>query len=501
MDIRVNFKDFSHVRIECEDSIFYELRDYFSYESPGYQFNPKYKYGHWDGRIRLLDYNTKELPIGLADMVKDFAQNMDYKVWVDPRIGEKDTLSREDFNKWVDSLTIYDGDDIIKPYWYQMDSVYNALIEKRALLNLPTSAGKSLIQGLLSRYYLENFTGKVLVIVPTTSLVTQMINDFANYRLFPRSAMLGIKSGTPKNSDALIYVATWQSAVKLPKAWLEQFGYVMNDECHLATGASITKLMQGAVNCEYKAGLSGSLKDGKANIMQYVGMFGKIFRPVSTAKLMEEGQVTKLKIQSLFLRYMDEESVVAKNMDYQSEIKYITEHSRRNKWVCKLAKKLADRDENVFLMFKNTKHGKKLYELLKAIHGEDKVHYVAGEIKTEERDALKVTVENGKGIIAVASYGVFSTGISVKNLHHVIFAHPVKSKVTVLQTIGRVLRKHGSKDFATVWDIIDDLGVKPKTKASKKKYVHLNYALKHALERIQRYAEEKFDYVMKTILI
>ena len=109
--------------------------------------------------------------------------------------------------------------------------------------------------------------------------------------------------------------------------------------------------------------------------------------------------------------------------------------------------------------------------------------------------------ENGKGIIVVASYGVFSTGISVKNLHHVIFAHPVKSKTIVLQTIGRVLRKHDSKAQANVFDIVDYMGVKPKSANTKKKYVHLNYALKHALERIQRYADEKFNYVIKQVEI
>jgi superfamily II DNA or RNA helicase len=151
-------------------------------------------------------------------------------------------------------------------------------------------------------------------------------------------------------------------------------------------------------------------------------------------------------------------------------------------------------------MFKHVAHGKELFEMIKEL-GHEKVYYVSGEVSTEVRNALKVMAESGTGIIVVASYGVFSTGISVKNLHHVILAHPVKSKIIVLQTIGRVLRKHDSKSVATVFDIIDDMGVKPKSSTSKKKYVHLNYALKHALERIQRYADEKFDYTMRSVNI
>lgn len=496
-DIQVKFKDFSHVHIECDDSIFYELRDYFSFEADGYRFNPKYRYGHWDGRIRLLDYN-RLLPFGLVGQIRKFADQFGYKVYFDPTIFEQETLSREDFDNWLSTKEIYSGLTKIEPHWYQKDAVYEGLVNRRRILNLPTSAGKSLIQALLARYYVENYEGKILIIVPTTALVDQMIDDFCDYRLFPRNAMLGIRGGTARDSNALVYVSTWQTAVKQPKEWFSQFGMMMNDECHLATGKSISTIIAGLTNCMFKYGLSGSLKDGKANIMQYVGMFGEIFRPVSTSKLMEDGQVTELKINTIFLRYPDAAANALKGKTYQEEIKFITNVKKRNRWIANLATKLAARDENAFVMFKHVAHGKELFEMIKAA-GHEQVYYVSGEVNTETRNALKAMAENGKGIIIVASYGVFSTGISVKNLHHVILAHPVKSKIIVLQTIGRVLRKHKDKSLATVWDICDDLGVKPKSANAKKKYTHLNYCLKHALERIQRYADEKFNYVMKTV--
>lgn len=274
---------------------------------------------------------------------------------------------------------------------------------------------------------------------------------------------------------------------------------VLAKNCHLSTGASISKLVKMMSHIPFKYGLSGSLRDGKSNLLTYVGMFGEIFKPVSTKQLMEEGQVTDLAIKCLFLRYKEEDTLKCKGLDYQAEIAYITGHKRRNTWICKLAKKLADKDENVFVMFRHTKHGKAMYEALKTIHSN--VHYVSGEVKTTERDTLKKMAESEKGMIVVASYGVFSTGISIKNLHHVIFAHPVKSKVTVLQSIGRVLRKHDSKDIATLWDIVDHLAVATKSPKAKKKFSTVNYALKHGLERVKRYAEEKFNYTNKTIEI
>lgn len=500
-DIKVHFYDFSHVRIECDESTFYELRDFFSFEADGYKFNPKYRYGQWDGRIRLLDYN-RLLPYGLVGQIKKFCSNMSYSVWIDPKIFETEDLTREDFDAWLSKQEIYSGSAKIEPHWYQKDAVYEGLVNRRRILNLPTSAGKSLIQALLARYYLENYEGKILIIVPTTALTTQMANDFVDYRLFSHSMIKKIGGGADKadksKNDAPIIVGTWQTVVKQPKEWFSQFGMMMNDECHLATGKSISSIIAGLNNCMFKFGLSGSLRDGKANVMQYVGMFGEIFRPVSTSKLMEDGQVTELKINSIFLRYPDEFTVKLKGKTYQEEVKIITGLKRRTKWIAQLSVKLAKKDENAFVMFKHVTHGKEIFEAIKEL-GYEKVYYVSGEVDTETRNALKVMAENGKGIIIVASYGVFSTGISVKNLHHVIFAHGVKSKIIVLQTVGRVLRKHGSKAVATVWDLIDDAGVKPKSLNTKKKYTHLNYLLKHGIDRIQRYADEKFNYVMKTI--
>lgn len=498
MDIKLKFYDYSSVKIECEDSIFFELRDYFSFETPGYQFNPKFKYGQWDGKIRILGYDGL-LPYGLVDYVKKFADNMDYKVEIDPKITDNGGITEKEISDWVDSKEVYSGSTKITPHWYQKDSVVKGLTQNRALLNLPTSAGKSLIQALLARYYIENFQGKVLILVPTTILVKQMIDDLVDYRLFSREMLLGIKGGTAKDSDALVYVSTWQTAIKQPKEWFGQFGMLMNDECHLATGKSISTIINGLSNCKFKFGLTGTVKDGKANVMQYIGLFGNIYRPVSTAELMEAGQVSKLKINTLFLRYPDAFTEKVKGFAYQDEIKIIIKAKQRNEWIAKLACKLGSKDENVFVMFDRIAHGKDLYEYCKSIHGEENVFFIAGEVKDKDRDIIKAMAEKRSGMVVVASYGVFSAGVSIKNLHHVIFAHPIKSKVTVLQSIGRVLRLHGSKAEGILWDIVDDMGVKPKSKNTKKKYVHLNYALKHALERIERYASEKFDYSMREV--
>lgn len=499
VDIKIHFNNHSYAQVEADHSIIREMTEYFSFEVEGARFSPKYKYSGWDGRIRLMG-SGGELPVGLVNISTKFAANMGYTVWIDPALNPEPQLSRNEFNEWLSSKEIYSGSNRITPHWYQSDSVFHAINNRRGVLNLPTSAGKSLIQALISRWYCENYEGKVLIIVPTTALVTQMRDDFVDYRLFPAQAINllggGAKNARFNNPDALITVSTWQTACKQSPEWFSQFGLLEVDECHLATGTNISKIIKQLTHCEYKFGLSGSLRDGKTNLMQYVGLFGEIFRPVDTAKLMEDGQVAQLEIKSVLLRYPDQECEAVCGLEYQQEVKYITTHKKRNKWVCSLATKLASRNENVLVLFRLTAHGKMMFETLQSMYDPKKIHFIAGETDTEVRNALRGVAEDETGLIIVASLGVMSTGVSIKQLHHLIFSHGTKSKVLVLQSIGRVLRKHGNKAKAIVWDLVDNFGVKSKSSKSKNPYRKINYAFKHGLERISRYNQEKFDYTM-----
>ena len=91
--------------------------------------------------------------------------------------------------------------------------------------------------------------------------------------------------------------------------------------------------------------------------------------------------------------------------------------------------------------------------------------------------------------LIVASYGTFSTGINIRNLHNIIFASPSKSRIRNLQSIGRGLRLKDNNSHATLYDIADDLTYNEKE----------NYTLAHFRERINIYSEEDFDYEIHNI--
>lgn len=488
--IVLSFHDYSHVKVHAPLSVLKEVHEHFSFFADGYQFSNKFIYGSWDGKIRLFELVDKLLPIGLVEALSNFAKDNNYEVEIGPHVSDKTKVSEEDLINWISSKTIYSGKNIIEPYSYQINAVVQGIQNQRRILNLPTSAGKSLIQALLARWMVDHSELNVLILVPSTTLVMQMKNDFCDYKLFTESEIDEVRGGA-KQKGARVTVSTWQSAIKKPKEWFKQFGMLLCDEMHLAIGKSISTIIKRMDMCPMKIGLSGSLRDGKANLMQYVGLFGGVYNPVSTRELMDKGLVAPLKINTLFLKYPKEVSTKLKKIssDYAIEIEFITKLERRTELVCNLAKKVTGSNQNAFVMFRYKHHGKAIYDKIKA-SGHEKIFYVAGEIDTEERDRLKKYAEENTGVIIIASYGVFSTGVSIKNLHHVILAHPVKSKTTVLQTIGRLLRLHPSKKFATLWDLIDDM-----SEIKNGQLQNVNHTLSHGIDRINRYSMERFDYV------
>jgi superfamily II DNA or RNA helicase len=130
------------------------------------------------------------------------------------------------------------------------------------------------------------------------------------------------------------------------------------------------------------------------------------------------------------------------------------------------------------------KQGKLLEDLSK--DSNKKVFYVDGSVSAEERENVRKVAEENNDVLIIASYGTFSTGINIKNLHNVIFASPTKSRVRSLQSIGRGLRKSLNKSRVTIYDLVDDIKYKNKE----------NYTLKHFKERLKIYVEEKFKFKM-----
>ena len=466
--------------IDCDDAgIKYELSDYFTFKVPGAEFMPTFRNKMWDGKIRLYNMWTSQLYIGLMGHLEEFCRSREYNLVGQDSCIPKQNISTEDVVKALVDLKLP-----FNPRNYQVDAIRDGISDKRLVMLSPTGSGKSLIIYGLTQL---GTSGRVLVVVPTTSLVEQMYKDFKDYGYDVETNCHKIYSGHDKNTDKRIVITTWQSVYKLPKSWFKDFSMVIGDEAHLFKATSLKTLMEKCENAMMRFGTTGTLDDTKTHQLMLTGLFGPVRRFTTSKQLMKDGQLAKLKISCIMLNYSDEIKQSTKKYTYQEEMDFLVSHTPRNNFIRNLA---VDQTGNTLLLFQYVeKHGKILYDIIKEKSGDRKVFFVYGGVGANEREDIRAITEKETDAIIVASYGTFSTGINIRNLHNIIFASPSKSKIRNLQSIGRGLRLGDNKEEAQLFDISDDLSWK----------THRNYTLEHAVERIKTYNEEKFKY--KTVKV
>ncbi|OUU54228.1 MAG: hypothetical protein CBC12_01665 [Candidatus Puniceispirillum sp. TMED52] len=467
--------------VDCESHQLPELREYFSFFVPGYKFMPMYKSRKWDGKVRLFNQVTRELNTGLYEHLKKFCQDRMYPLQLQEtdygHPAQRNEVSHINLTKFLNELGCpFELRD------YQYNAVSHGISNKRAILLSPTGSGKSFIIYNLLRWYIDNFDKKILIVVPTTSLVEQMHKDFTDYGFDPE-LVHKIYSGKDKTTDKQIIISTWQSIYKFSKEWFEDFGCVFGDEVHLFKAKSLSGLMNKCVNAEYRFGTTGTLDGTETNKLVLEGLFGPTYRVTMTRDLQEKGTLAKLDIKILLLRYHNDVCHMLKNATYQEELDYIVQNPKRNNLISNLA---IDQKGNTLILFQFVeKHGKPLYELIRdKVEEGRKVYYVSGEVDATDREQIRGIVEKQKNAIIVASLGTFSTGINIRNLHNIVFASPSKSQIKVLQSIGRGLRQSDDGSTTNLIDIADDLHVKS----------HKNFTLRHSAERIKIYTKEQFPY-------
>ena len=480
----ISKKNEVYVRVETEPNIARELSDFFTFEVPGARFMPSYKKRIWDGKIRLYNQMNGEVYLGLIPYIKEFAKLNDIDIEYKGDVNATQSSFTHGVCKgFIRNIKPKSNGKSIELRDYQTDAVVHAIRNNRSLLLSPTASGKSLIIYLLSRWYESN---RILILVPTTSLVEQMYTDFLDYG-YLESKMQKIYQGYTKDISSEVTISTWQSLYKMPRKFFEQFGCILGDEVHLFKAKSLTNIMNKMHMTKYRHGFTGTLDGTQTHRLILEGLFGSVNKVTSTKELMEKKTLAKLKIKCIVLQYPDADCKFMKDQNYQDEVDLIVRDERRNKFILNLTTHLKG---NTLVLFQFVeKHGAVLYDMMKDLNR--KVFYVHGGTDTQTREEIREITENEKNAIIVASYGTFSTGINIRNLHNVVFSSPSKSRIRVLQSIGRGLRTTNDKTGATLIDIADDFTWKSKQ----------NFTLRHFMERINIYNEEEFDYTIKNLKI
>ena len=373
---------------------------------------------------------------------------------------------------------------------HQYKSIDLALKKGRGVIVIPTAGGKTLIMsGIIEsiRLSLNKPDALALVIVPTLQLVTQTSSDFTEYGMDNVTKWSGNNLPDPK---ATTIVAGSQILLsnKTDLSILNDVDILLIDECHGGRkGNQINKIFN-LIKTDYKFGFTGTMPSSLIDQWNIIGKIGPIIYEEKTQDLKEKKYVSDFKILILNIKHDNIPNFfrnAIKPADaYNNEIEFLINNSRRNEIIGKLATRLTN---NSIIMVDRIDHGINIEKVLNDIHvksGDDRpICFLRGSTEVEEREKIRKLMSERNGVIVVAISKIFSTGINIPNLHNIIFASAGKSKIKIMQSIGRALRLHPTKTMATIFDIADN------TKYSKT----------HLIERQKLYINEKYNYETKDI--
>ena len=261
------------LKVNAEPHIEYELRDHFTFEVPNAKFMPQYRGRNWNGEIHLFDLRSKRIYVGLLDRVISFCQRHDYTYkfqdneYYGAPFESNENISYEGVKDYMESICNH------SPRKYQVQGVYDALKHNRKLLISPTASGKSLMIYSLVRYYSAR-EQKILLVVPTTSLVEQMYKDFCDYGWDAGSYCHRIYAGKEKNNELPVTITTWQSVYKMDRSFFTDYDVVIGDEAHLFKSKSLISIMSKLEHAKYRFGFTGTLDGTQTHKWVLEGLFG-----------------------------------------------------------------------------------------------------------------------------------------------------------------------------------------------------------------------------------
>lgn len=472
-----------------------------------WRFHPLVKKKIWDGTISKLQRN-EFFSFGLWHYVKSMMNEYGFN---DIEFqGVKDyfdfSIDFKEFEKFC--LDLMEGHEIT-PYDFQIETAFKFLRFKSASAELATSSGKTLVAWLFYRkLYDINPDTQMLMIVPRTDLVSQGEADFHDYNQGKISLKVQEIYSAAKQirGKPNITIGTYQSLVRKPKEFFENFNAVICDESHMAPAKSIIEIFKKLGHTDYKIGVSGTLpKVTSIDYLTLMELTGPTINKVTVKDLEEKGRSTPVKIKVVRLNYLQKdirELLYQKyNLGpderaecYQKEKELSIEHPKKIKLIAKVVSKTT---KNSLVLFGRRVLGQALYKEIKEISKNKEVFYIDGSVDDATRKMIKQKMKTGKNRILVASFQIFSTGISIKNLHSIFLTDSYKSEIIIRQTIGRGIRLLEGKKFVTIIDFVDDYRY-PYTNKSGEQRIWKNYLYRQSLDRIKIYEEQNFEYEIKS---
>jgi len=462
MDIHFVLKDELNIQINTNNRDYITAVDkHLTDFVKGYRFMPKFKCGGWNGTISVFNRPNRSFPYGLLFEVIRYTK----KEWFDLEI----TIAPE-----VKSL--YKGVSIpdirydleLTPYPYQQECIESLLKSSKGIVEVATAGGKSLIIA----YLIHNIDNELsynnsLIIVPTLQLVDQFKGDLIEYGM--QSKDIGIVNSKNKEFDEKIVISTWQS-LQNQMHELDRFNTVIVDEVHTAQASKLSEILKNCMKAEYRFGVTGTIPTNRLDKLNVLSYLGPVLKKFTGKDLADLGYVSKCVIKQIYLNY---------NQKYTGSYNEIKEEVFFNPFRMGFIKHVIKNKNNSILILidKIEKEGIPLLEELQNSFPDKEVVFLSGKDKSDIRDEWRKEMNTRKDIVCIATFPIFQQGVNIPSLRTIILGSSTKSYIRVIQSLGRVLRKHVSKDLggAELYDICDNV----------------KYMKDHSSKRNRHYVKEK----------
>jgi superfamily II DNA or RNA helicase len=461
-------------------------------------FHPLVKKKIWDGNICFIEKRGGfwKVPIGLWREVLEIGEEFNIEIEIEGLDNLiLNDLTLEEFQEWVDQF--FEGKEIT-PRDYQIEAAWKIVKYRYSVSEIATSSGKTLISFMIFAFLKQRgLIRKFLMIVPNTNLVFQGNDDFIDYGIGELGVRIQQIGGGSKLRDGCdLIIGTFQSLVKKDEDFFEEIDAVFVDEAHHTNSMSIKKIVAKCMHSRWRFGLTGTLtKRGSADHLTIQQFLGPVVVEISPDFLFKNQHATPVHIKVVRMDWLDPEikqklsdlKANSQNLEgnelYNLERKLVIESDKRLNYVVDFISKTS---KNSLVLFQSVKdeYGKQIWNRLREITNDKEVFYVDGDTDESLREEYKSRMANGENKILVATYGTFSTGISINNLHNIFLVESYKSEVLIKQSLGRGMRKMEGKEKVNVIDFVDDFS-SPRYK---------NYLIKHSEARIEIYKNEKFKY-------
>jgi superfamily II DNA or RNA helicase len=473
---------------------FKQLKHSFKKRIASWRFDPRVKSGVWDGYITYVDRNNK-IPVGLWHELRKMCDKYGFELELDgfSSVTDQD-FDSDDFKEWA--IEFFSDHPKYKPRDYQLESAIKIMMFKRSASEIATAAGKTLILFMLLQYLLaKKNVKKILIIVPNTNLILQGMEDFEEYNNEKLEYKVQpIHGGTPKiKEDSQIVFGTYQSLVKLPSEWFDEFDVIAVDEAHITQARSVKEVITKVKSPNYVFGISGTMgmKDDDASSFTLQAYLGPMINDIPAKFLIQNDYASPVFVKSVFMDYLEVEikeklqelrdrktaDTGAKLLNMEKRI--VIENRRRFLFVMGFIEKSS---KNSLVLFSDIKYGygRKMYDWLRN-NTDKRVFYVDGGTPPSQREEYFIEMEKENNRIMVASFGTLATGISIKSIYNIFLTESYKSERLIRQSIGRGMRQQEGKDKVVIIDFIDDF-----------KYNDSNYLLKHGKARLKIYKDQGF---------